>query len=66
MVEIGTEAAASSAALVINEPPSLNRLSLSPRKSAFAALNTGGFNINYDYESPLRSIDMGGPDQQLR
>ncbi|KAG5644268.1 hypothetical protein DXG03_008753 [Asterophora parasitica] len=26
----------------------------------------GGFRINYDYETPLRAIDLGGPDQAQR
>lgn len=28
--------------------------------------NTGGFRVNYDYETPIRSIDLGGPDQEQR
>jgi hypothetical protein len=40
----------------------MTRLSISPRK----LVNRSGFNLNYDDESPLRRIDIGGPDQQQR
>ncbi|KAL0066241.1 hypothetical protein AAF712_006672 [Marasmius tenuissimus] len=28
--------------------------------------NTGGFSLNYDHETPIRSIDVGGADQAQR
>lgn len=40
----------------------IRRLGLSPRK----LINRSGFNLNYDSESPIRRIDVGGPDQQQR
>lgn len=26
----------------------------------------GGFHLRYDNETPIRSVDVGGPDQQQR
>jgi hypothetical protein len=40
----------------------MERLRISPRK----LVNRSGFNLNYDDESPIRRIDIGGPDQHLR
>ncbi|RDB23958.1 putative ATP-dependent helicase C23E6.02 [Hypsizygus marmoreus] len=31
-----------------------------------AKQNVSGFRLNYDHETPIRSIDLGGPDQQQR
>ncbi|KAF7421162.1 hypothetical protein PC9H_011682 [Pleurotus ostreatus] len=42
----------------------------SPSKSPAALLRTGGiaggFHLNYDQETPLRSVDVGGEDQQQK
>ncbi|KAJ8462365.1 hypothetical protein ONZ45_g17962 [Pleurotus djamor] len=38
----------------------------SPTKSSSAKVVAGGFRLNYDTETPLRSIDVGGQDQQLK
>ena len=40
----------------------LNGLPSGPLKPA----GPGGFRLNYDTETPLRQIDLGGPDQQQR
>lgn len=29
-------------------------------------INVSGFSLHYDNETPLRQIDYGGPDQQLK
>ncbi|TFK37535.1 SNF2 family DNA-dependent ATPase [Crucibulum laeve] len=39
--------------------------SQTPRKAS-GGIGGGGFRLNYDQETPLRSIDIGGPDQQQR
>jgi hypothetical protein len=31
-----------------------------------AGKSSGGFRLNYDYETPIRSIDVGGADQAQR
>jgi hypothetical protein len=40
----------------------MERLRISPKNF----VNRSGFNLNYDNESPLRRIDVGGPDQHMR
>jgi len=40
----------------------VNGLASGPLKTA----GPGGFRLNYDKETPLRQIDLGGPDQQQR
>ncbi|KIM41993.1 hypothetical protein M413DRAFT_71424 [Hebeloma cylindrosporum] len=40
----------------------VNGLPSGPLKTA----GPGGFRLNYDKETPLRQIDLGGPDQQQR
>ncbi|KAF5376123.1 hypothetical protein D9615_007674 [Tricholomella constricta] len=41
-------------------------LGRSPPVARQSMPGAGGFRINYDYETPLRAIDLGGPDQEQR
>ncbi|KAF5383948.1 hypothetical protein D9757_007371 [Collybiopsis confluens] len=41
-------------------------LNYSPRKSGKKVSGAGGFALNYDDETPIRAIDIGGQDQHLR
>ncbi|KAE9403438.1 hypothetical protein BT96DRAFT_1016994 [Gymnopus androsaceus JB14] len=37
-----------------------------PKVAGSQIAGGGGFGLNYDDETPVRAIDIGGPDQQLR
>ncbi|KAF9265070.1 hypothetical protein L218DRAFT_1076057 [Marasmius fiardii PR-910] len=50
--------------LLLSDPHSPTRRNKSAARAKVAG--GGGFRLNYDDETPIRSIDVGGPDQEQR